>query len=267
MMGDFMDVGKIVSNSIKYPFRNIKKLPILFILFILVALIPIGMISDNRYVVILGSIAFFVFILVVPGYLLSFVQIGLNESSMFPSLSFAKNIYNTIRLLVLRIVYMIVPACVFLISLSTLGTSSIDMLMNLNIQGFILALGLALILVLITYILFEILLFFAKARLAYLDSLTEALKMNKVVGDIRNIGVKNIIKWLIIMAVLMVVVSVVSSWVMMIPYVGFLVYIGIVIPIMESIGNYSLGLLYSNIADNNDLDEFENELESFKYLN
>ncbi len=262
-----MDVGKIISNSFKYPFRNIKKLPILFILFILVALIPIGMISDNRYVVILGLIGFFIFILIVPGYLLSFVQIGLNESSMFPSLSFAKNIYNSIRLLVLRIVYMIVPAVVFFIALSTWGVSSIDMLTKFNVPGFLLTMGLVLIVVLITYILFEVLLFFAKARLAYLDSLTEALKMNKVVGDIRNIGVRNIVKWLIIMAVLLIVVSFVSSWVMMIPYVGFLIYIAIVIPTMESIANYSLGLLYSNIADNDDLDKLEREIEAFKYLN
>jgi hypothetical protein len=50
------------------------------------------------------------------------------------------------------------------------------------------------------------------------------------------------------MAVLMVVISVVSSAVLVIPYVGFLIYICIVIPIIESIGNYSLGMLYSNIV-------------------
>lgn len=262
-----MDVGKIVSNSFKYPFRNLKKLPILFVLFVLMAIIPIGMAFDNRYVVILGAFAFFIFILIVPGYLLSFVQIGLNESSMFPSLSFAKDIYNTLRLLVLRIVYMIVPAAVFFIALTTLGESSRDMLRNLNIHGFILTVGLVLLVVLIAYIIFEVLLFFAKARLAYLDSLTEALKMHKVVGDIRNIGVVNIIKWLIFMAILMIVVSFVSSWVMVIPYVGFLVYICIVIPILESIGNYSLGLLYSNIANVNELDTFDRELQLFKYFN
>ena len=92
--------------------------------------------------------------------------------------------------------------------------------------------------------------------------------MHKVVRDIKKIGVFNIVKWLIFMGVLLVVASVVSSWVMMIPYVGFLVYIGIVIPILESIGNYSLGLLYSNIVDNDgDLDKFDKELQALKYLN
>ena len=254
-----MDVGKIISNSFKYPFRNIKKLPILFLLFILFALVPIGLIYDNKYALILGMIAFFVFILIVPGYLLSIVNIGLNESSMFPSINFGKNIYDSVRLWILRIAYMIVPAVVFFIVLHTMGVSSIDMLADIkNIPGFLLTVGLMFIIVLFTYLLFEFLLFFAKARLAYLNSLSEALKIHKVVIDIKNIGIINIIKWIIVMAILMVVVSYISSWVMLIPYVGFLIYLGIVIPILESIGNYSLGLLYSNIADNqNNLVKFE----------
>ncbi len=256
-----MDVGKIVSNSLKYPFRNIKKLPILFMLFVLVALIPIGMILDNRYILICGFIAFFIFILFVPGYLFSMVRIGIHESSVFPSLTFGNTIYDSVRLWILRMAYMIVPALVFFISLSTVGMSSLNLIYEFKIPSFILTFGLVLLLVLVVYIIFEVLLFFAKARLAYLDSLTEALKINRVLSDIKNIGIFNIIKWLIIMAILMIVVSVVSSWIIAIPYVGLLIYLGIVLPILESIGNYSLGLLYSNIArKSNDLSKFEMEL-------
>lgn len=263
-----MDVGKIVSNSLKYPFRNIKKLPILFVLFVLVALIPIGMVLDNRYILICGFIAFFIFILFVPGYLFSMVRIGIHESAVFPSLTFGNTIYDSIRLWVLRMAYMIVPALVFFISLSTVGMSSLNMLYEFKIPSFILAFGMVLLLVLVVYIIFEVLLFFAKARLAYLDSLTEALKINRVLSDIRNIGIFNIIKWLIIMAILMIVVSVVSSWIIAIPYVGLLIYIGVVLPILESIGNYSLGLLYSNIARNsNDLSRIEKELNELNKLN
>lgn len=268
-MGDVvMNIGNIISNSLKYPFRNLKKLPILFILFILFSFIPIGVIYDNKYVLTIGAIAFFAFILIVPGYLLSIVNIGLNESSMFPSIDFGKNIYDTIRVLVLRIAYMIVPAAVFYVVLSTMGVSSIGMLADIKVHSFLLTLILMIFVVLITYVIFEILLFFAKARLAYFNSLSEALKVNKVVSDIRNIGIFNIIKWVIFMVILMIVVSYISSWLMLIPYVGFLIYLGIVIPILESIGNYSLGLLYSNIADNdNSLDKLESTIQSLEYNN
>ena len=78
------------------------------------------------------------------------------------------------------------------------------------------------------------------------------MKINKVIGDIQKIGILNIIKWLVVMAILLNVVTFITSAVIAIPYVGFLIYICIVIPILESIANYSLGLLYSNIARNYD---------------
>lgn len=255
-----MDLSKLISNSFKYPFRNIKRLPIICILFILIAIIPIGMISDNNYVVAIGVIAFFLFILLVPGYFLSVVKLGSNQSAMLPSFNLVENIYDSIRVLSLRIVYMIIPTLVFFIALTTFGPKSREMLFNLRIPEFLATVGLVLVLVLITYLVFEFFLFFAKARLAYFNSLQEALNIKKVIKDIRNIGIVNIIKWLIIMAVLLNAVTFVTSFVISIPYVGFLIYACIVIPIIESIANYSLGLLYSNIARNyDDLDLIESE--------
>ena len=247
-----MNISRIISDSFKYPFRNIKKLPILFILFVLMAIVPIGMIYDNNYAVIIGVISFLAFILIVPGYLVSIIKKGSIGSSMFPSFNLMDNIYNSIRVLLLRIVYMLVPATVFFISLATLGSASIGFIYELDILAFLATSSLAVILIIITYAVFEFLLFFAKARLAYLNSLTEALKIHKVIIDIKTIGIFNIIKWLIFMAVLISAISFITSFVMSIPYVGFLIYVAIVIPLMESIGNYSLGLLYSNIARNND---------------
>ena len=244
-----MDLGKIVVSSFKYPFRNLRKLPVLFLLFILISVIPIGMVYDNRCVTIIGLVAFFAFVLIVPGYLLSIVKSGFLGSGMMPSFDFGANIYDTVRLLVLRLVYMIVPVLVFFTVLS-FGSSSMELLYEWKILSFLLSISFGFIIVVVTFIIFEVLLFFAKARLAYLNSLQEALMINKVVDDIRNIGIFNIIKWVIIMVILMSVFYFVASWVMSIPYVGFLIYIGIVIPIMESIGNYSLGLIYSNIARN-----------------
>lgn len=243
-----MDLSILVKNSFKYPFRNIKKLPILFLFFILIAIIPIGIISNNDQVVFIGVIAFFLFILLVPGYFLSVIKMGSSQSAMIPSFNLVNNIYDSIRVISLRIVYMIIPALVFYIALKTVGPASREMIYNFRIAEFIAAVGLLLLLLVVVYIIFECLLFFAKARLAYFNSLQEALKVNKVIADIRRIGIFNIIKWLVVMFILLNVVTFVTSFVMAIPYVGFLIYICIVIPILESIANYSLGLLYSNIT-------------------
>ncbi|WP_407413773.1 DUF4013 domain-containing protein [Methanobrevibacter sp.] len=259
-----MNLSQLVSNSFKYPFRNIKKLPVICILFILIAIIPIGMISDNNYVVAIGVIAFFLFILIVPGYFLSMVKLGSNQSAMLPSFNLVNNIYDSIKVLFLRIVYMIVPAIVFFIALTVFGPTARDLLFNFRIHEFIATVGLVLLIIFVTYFVFEFLLFFAKARLAYFNRLSEALKIKNVIGDIRSIGIVNIIKWLIVMAILLNVVAFISSVVISIPYVGFLIYVCIVIPILESIANYSLGLLYSNIAKNYDNIDFK-EIESVEY--
>ena len=243
-----MDLSILIKNSFKYPFRNIKRLQIIFLFFILIAIIPIGIISNNDQVVFIGVIAFFLFILLVPGYFLSIIKMGSSQSAMIPSFNLVNNIYDSIRVISLRIVYMIVPALVFYIALKTMGPASREMIYNFRIPEFIAAVGLLMLLLLVVYIIFECLLFFAKARLAYFNSLKEALKVNKVIADIRRIGIFNIIKWLIVMFILLNVVTFVTSFVIAIPYVGFLIYICIVIPILESIANYSLGLLYSNIT-------------------
>lgn len=243
-----MELSKIIVNSLKYPLRNIAKLPIIFTLFILISIIPIGKLLDNNYIIAVGVIAFFIFILIVPGYFLDIVKTGSRGSSIFPSLSLRDSIYDSIRVLILRMAYMIVPVSVFFIVLYTLAPASIDLFYRMQILSFLATFGLLMVVVLITYLLFEFLLFFAKARMAYLDSLSEALKINRVILDIKNIGIINIFKWLIVMVILMAVISFVSSFVLTIPYVGILIDICIVIPIMESIANYSLGLLYSNIT-------------------
>ena len=246
-----MDLSKLILNSLKYPFRNIAKLPIICILFVLIAIIPIGMVSDNNYLISIGVIAFFLFILIVPGYFVSVAKLGTNQSKMLPSFNLVNNIYDSIRVTILRIFYMIVPVLVFIIALMVFGPKSRALLFNLRILEFLATVGFVLVLIFIIYFIFEFLLFFAKARLAYFNSLREALKINEVIRDIRRIGIVNIIKWLIVMAILLNVITFVTSFVNSIPYVGFLIYICIVIPIIESIANYSLGLLYSNIAKNN----------------
>ena len=243
-----MDLSKIIFNSIKYPFKNIAKLPIIFTLFILIAIIPIGKLLNNNYLMLIGGIAFFVFILIVPGYFLNSIKIGSRESAMFPSFNLVNDIYDSIMVLVLRMVYMIVPVAMFFILLSTVAPASFNLLNDFKILSFLATFGLLLVIILVTYLLFEFLLFFAKARLAYHNSLSEALKVNKVIEDIRNIGIFNIIKWVLAMIALAIVVSVVSSFVITIPYVGILIDICVIVPIMESIASYSVGLLYSNIT-------------------
>ena len=128
-----MDLSKIVSYSFRYPFRSIKRMLLICLFFILIAIIPIGLMINNDYVVGIGVIAFFLFILFVPGYFLSVVRMGSTQSALLPSFNLVNNMYDSIRVIFLRMVYMIVPAAVFLIAFKVLSSSSRDLIFNYKI--------------------------------------------------------------------------------------------------------------------------------------
>ena len=76
------------------------------------------------------------------------------------------NIYDSIRVLFLRIVYMIVPTTLLLIALFVFGPATRNLINNLRIIEFLATVGLVFVLILIVYFIFEFLLFFAKAKVA-----------------------------------------------------------------------------------------------------
>ena len=264
-----MDLSQIISNSFKYPFKDLKRLAILCMLFVLPVILPIGVYYDSDIVSSLGIIVILVLILIIPGYTVSIVKKGSIESSNLPSLSIGKNIIDTFKLLVLRIVYMIVPIAVFLVLLFAAGSLIFTIGSVSDVFGFLSALGIVFLASYIVYIIFEFLLIFAKARLAHFNSLTEALKIHKVLKDIKSIGVGRVIGWYIVMAILLGVISIICALLIFIPYVGILLYFCVSVPIILVIYYYSLGLLYSNIVDGSgddlDLDKFEKEIQRLKY--
>ena len=109
-----MKFSRIISNSFKYPFSG-KELIFSFLLFVLAIILPLGFISDNNIVMILGLISLIIFIFILPGYMLSVVKNGTKESFKIPKVSLKKNFIDTLKLIVLDIVYSIIPVILFLI--------------------------------------------------------------------------------------------------------------------------------------------------------
>ena len=244
-----MDLGQIISNSFKYPFYDFKRLVMVCILFALLLILPIGLIFNSDIVQILGLIAILAFMLIFPGFGISIIRKGSVQSEEIPSLRIGRNIVDTLKLLVLRILYMLVP---IIISFGTIFIISY-----------------------IIYLIFSLLSVLAKARFAAHNSLVEALKIHKVLKDISDIGIGRVIGWFILMGVLLGILSFVCIFILFIPYVGFILYLCFALPIILIIDSYSLGLLYSSISNDYvdvddgeyDLDEFEKEIKRLKYLN
>lgn len=278
-----MDFGDIISNSFKYPFKDLKHLGFVCILFVLLLILPVGIFIKNPNAIAIGIICLLIFILITPGYKILVIKSGINQSSDIPPIKIGRSIINTLKLIVLNFCYITIPSTiVFIIMLFSTGLLDypiiiFENILNLNltyvfelISGFINAIWITLLVTSIAMLIFSLLSYIANARLANSNSLINALKIHRVILDIKEIGFFKFIGWYLIMGILLGIINMIASFVLFVPYVGFIIYLCIVIPVIYLIYNYSLGLLYSDFADNendedDDLEKFERELEYLKY--
>ncbi len=277
-----LDLGKIISNSFNYPFRDLKHLGFVFILFLLTLILPLGMIIENEITCIFGLIALLVFVLVTPGYMILVINSGINESLEIPAIKFGRSIINTFKLLILHILYVFIPAVVTFVIVSwltslfdfpwilfdslsnfTFSFSQVDAFFGAILTTFAVTFIVAWIISIIAYV--------AKARLANSNSLVEALKIHKVFKDIKQIGIGKFLGWYLVMGILIGMIKTIAIFIIFIPYAGFIIFVGVIVPILALIYYYSLGLLYSSLSqdgkkdDELDLDQFEKELRYLKY--
>lgn len=274
-----MQLGAIISNSFKYPFKDLKHLICIFILYALILVFPLGHVFNNDYIEILGLATFAVFILIFPGLMVLVTKSGINESSKIP-LKIGKSIVNTFKLLLLYICYLLIPVIIafLIISFATgmwnVPLSIINESVNLTmtpdmVLEFFQSLYITFVGVFIVSWLFSLIYYIAKARMANFNSLAEALKIHKVFRDIKKITFSKFIAWYLVMMIILTIINSIMIFVLFIPYVGFIIYLCILNPILTIIFYYSLGLLYSEVSDEKedelDLDKFEKEIEYLKY--
>ena len=277
-----MEFGNIISNSFKYPFKDLKNLGFVCLLFVLLLILPVGIFINNSITMIIGAVCLLIFILITPGYQILIIKSGVNQSGNIPSIKVGRSIINTFKLLILHICYVAIPSIIavvillFATGLLNYPMAIFDSISDLNfnftfelIFGFFNAIWITFIVTYIVRLIFSLISYIAKARLANSNSLVESLKIHKVLSDIKKIGFLKFIGWCIVMGILLAIIAMVAFFVVFIPYAGIIIYLCVVVPIIYLIYNYSLGLLYSDLSQDDetddDLDKFERELQYLKY--
>ncbi|WP_407377651.1 DUF4013 domain-containing protein [Methanobrevibacter sp.] len=269
-----MKFEDIISKSFKFPFRDYKRLALIFVLFLLLLILPVGAYFKNEPVFYAGIAAFIAFLLIIPGYFVSVVRQGCVENYSIPQIRPKRNIISTIKLFVLHLVYFLILFLIFAIVMAAIGAfvSPHDLMVMfvknpLNIFN---SLQIVFAITFVVDLIFSIVVTLAEARLANYNSLSKSLNIVAVCRDIRHIGIGRVIGWYFVMAVLIGVINFLAVFLIFIPYVGLIAYLCIAYPIILLIYNYSLGLLYSHVGersdDDLDIDKFEKELERFKIL-
>ena len=232
-----MEIGEIISDALHYPFGHVKALVIYMVLSFLVFLIAnftlggatiaeaggasIGIIG------IIGLLLIIVIGLLMDGFALDIIKLGIERSDEEPQLDIVSQIINGIKYLITAIIYFIIPIIVMAL------LSAVN-----NTLGAIVGI--------ILFIVFAFAFLMGECRLAKTDSLGYALNIGEAIKDITRIGVVKILAVLIIVAIVVLILNWISA-LLGTGIIGSIVSAIIAAYIMFFTSRAS-GLLYSDIA-------------------
>lgn len=257
-----MKISEIIINSIKYPFDDEEnfKYVMLFsgilvvgsLLYSLISGIGACFGSDTSTVfmiigVLIYAVCCFAYGLVFPGYLISVIREGIDQTGVIPAFEFGQNIVDTIKFWILGFIYNIVPIIVTVIlvvifvfvgvSLTSSSSSGSPAVLLIIIAAIILA---------VVFVFFNLLFAVGALRFAKYESLSEALSISECWAELKEVGLK-LVLLVVAIAVIQLGVLIASLLLWFIPVVGLVISMMIVMPFTRLFGAYALGSLYSEV--------------------
>jgi hypothetical protein len=222
-----MEIGEIISNAVKYPSSNWKKVIILGIFFIL-SFVIIGI--------------FFIL-----GYYLRIIKstiAGIDELPEFDD--WGDMFIDGVKVLVVHFIYLLIPGIIIgvgvfasIASLATTNTSiytaPASFFALIGITG-IIGIILALIFVLFAHI--------AVANMALYDEIGAAFRFSEIFDKIKMIGWGKYIIWYIVMLIIGFVVGLIAGILNIIPLIGIIIALLVIYPYFVMFFSRSLGLIF-----------------------
>lgn len=239
-----MEIGEIISDSIHYPIEHVKSLLVYIVIIIVMTLISIlttaGLYASSGLsnVWVSGIIAFLGVVLsltiglLVFGYGLDIVKLGIEQSYEAPEIEMGRQIKNGLKYLITLIVYFIIPFLVMIL---------------LSYFNFTVGAIVGIIL----FIVFGLAALMAECRLAESEDLTYALNIPDAIGDIREVGILKLIAVLVIIVLIAFILSLVVSIIAQYGGTAGAIIGGILDGVISAylffFANRATGLLYSQV--------------------
>jgi hypothetical protein len=222
-----MEIGEIISDAVKYPSSNWKKVLILGVFFIL-SFVIIG-------------------VFLVLGYFLRILKstiAGVDELPEFDD--WGDMFVDGLKVLVVYIVYLLIPGIVIVAgvftsiaslaatntSIYTAPTSFFALIGVTGIIGYILAL------------IFALFAYIAVANMAYYDEIEAAFRFSEILDKIKMIGWGKYIIWYIVMWVIALIVGLIAGILNIIPIVGTIIALLVIYPYFVMLFARSIGLIF-----------------------
>lgn len=182
-----------------------------------------------------------------------------------PEFKWSENIIDGLKVLILTILYMIIPAIVGIILAYGLGVFSdvvvINQTMNIYNQtgahlpytfstismggsaGFSIAIvHTVTVLLAIIFTLFATI---AMARLAETGRLGSIIEFNEIINTISKIGWGNYIIWFILLYIIVTLISLIAALIIFIPILGIIIYLFIIPAFLIIFKSRAIGLIYN----------------------
>lgn len=240
-----MDIGEIVSDAIKYPSSDWKKVIILGVMFLITIL---G--SVLAYYTMGISLILLLAIIPFSGYLFRILKstyAGFDELPEFDE--FGNMFMDGLKVVVVGIVYSIIPMIIIIlgaiVSLAALGVTMGNTGTITDPTALFGFLGDTVIIGLIVWIIFYIFLLIAIANMALYDGeIMAAFRFGEILDRISMIGWVDYIVWLVVMFILSLVGGFVIGLIIIIPFLGIFIAALIAYPYLYMLFSRALALLF-----------------------
>ncbi|MGI6464261.1 MAG: DUF4013 domain-containing protein [Methanobacterium sp.] len=229
-----MDIGEIISDSIKYPSQDWKKIIILGILIILsiYLIIPIVLVMGYFFRILKSSIA------------------GFDELPDFDE--WGEMVIDGLKMFVVQFVYLLIPLIVIFVgawaSIASMSVTASGNVANPNL--FLGLMGGTAIIGFILAIIFQLIGSIAVANMALNDSeFGAAFRFSEILELISMIGWGKYIIWYIVMIIIGIVFMVIASVLQIIPFIGMIIATLVVYPYLTMFSSRSLALLFGSSVE------------------
>ncbi|MBQ6220469.1 MAG: DUF4013 domain-containing protein [Methanosphaera sp.] len=234
-----MEITQIIEDALRYPLTDYKKFLILgipnLILGIFMAIF-IGQasslfftnvntnstefITSPEFYAFIGSsmivmLLTFLVSIFISGIGISIMRYTFNNKNELPNIEPVKNFIDGLKSYIVAIIYFGVPTILYFILVLVIAAALGD-----YAGAFVLLLS---ILYIIAMILLAIMYIVSLGRLAESDSISESLKISAIFEKTKEIGFLRIIGIFIILTIVNIVISLIGTFIEMIPYIGLII--------------------------------------------
>ena len=261
--GESMQIGEIITDSLKYPLSNWKKFLILGIILVFSNILTIGInlgLKSFTEIILLGIIGLLIGILV-DGYIFKILKSTLEGIDELPDFNaWFEMFINGIKMFIVRIVYAIPAILIAVYALLSFGPALMNLILhpsstpsdadiNIFLNISVLILIASLYLIIITPIMYM-----AMANMANsTGKLGAAFGLGGIFNKIGNIGWGNLIVWYIAVGFIYLALTLVGSFITTFgiskltqPIIGSLILSLIVIPYIYMFLYRSVALVYKS---------------------